>query len=734
MGGIDLEPLKSHPDAQTLKDTLLGVLEDSNVDSPELQVVLTIVKYVVPVYPSLTKDVKQILWKLVSHSLLYLTHCVTYANSLPKSQKQIEVYRQFLVDTLQSQTSLLYNYIQRSSGATKMQINTLKASFFGSRLFNVLSPTVDILQYLEMLQSQWLYIIKEHSTNQTSKVSEKEAKLYADFLVSQFKLHEVFNSGVMFDDLFFKNQENFSFLRDVLKNTPSILQRTLQRRYILPYLDRLITRDNYVTVACIIQQVIDTQIPPDLEYILSLKSAYMQALLMVQLLLGEKTVSKANCSLLTQKFGEVNEQEDENVCRVFTMLLKYSDVLGGSDQQCHYTDMAHDADFLNTVTKRLTYEGHTVRERTMYIAKLVTRGQLKYESDFEIEVPDVEVNKILDESSREKTKIDFSQLHLNTGSSDTVDDSLSENVDLKLQRLSLQDSDDSDDEDLSDNPDVNAKQRLDNIVFLKDLLAEFVEGSREGFQRQIPLLKRSVKLVRQKRFFPSEVAYYAPLLFSNIAMLNNRLDEENFEQWRVNTLTSILVVVPEKIDSLYQVLFTTELSLQQRISLLYSLAFAARELRGVNDDDNHIVKPQYDFPTRRLPWDKQPDKESTNPTHQPLSRPQRVGETTTLDDSITAGTVVWRSRGLDIRKGKTDANVNNFRQHAAAFFYPLANAWLNGIDLGTFDRLFKMHYLSTLKTIYTCAYPVHDYESMTALMERIALDAVEQGVPLQPIK
>ena len=257
-----MEPLKNHPDAQILKDTLLSVLEDSNVESPELQVVLTIVKYVIPVYPSLTGDVKQILWKLVSHSLLYLTHCVTFANSLPKSQKQIEVYRQFLVDTLQSQPSLLYTYIQQSKEATKMQINTLRAFFFGSRLFNVLSPTIDILQYLKMLQGQWLYIIKEHSDHHASRVSEREAKLYAEFLVSQFKLHEVFNSGVMFDDLFFKTQENFIFLREVVKNSPSVLQRVLQRQYILPYLDRLITRDNYVTIACIIHQIIGTQAPP----------------------------------------------------------------------------------------------------------------------------------------------------------------------------------------------------------------------------------------------------------------------------------------------------------------------------------------------------------------------------------------------------------------------------------------------------------------------------------------
>ena len=731
-----MEPLKNHPDAQILKDTLLSVLEDSNVESPELQVVLTIVKYVIPVYPSLTGDVKQILWKLVSHSLLYLTHCVTFANSLPKSQKQIEVYRQFLVDTLQSQPSLLYTYIQQSKEATKMQINTLRAFFFGSRLFNVLSPTIDILQYLKMLQGQWLYIIKEHSDHHASRVSEREAKLYAEFLVSQFKLHEVFNSGVMFDDLFFKTQENFIFLREVVKNSPSVLQRVLQRQYILPYLDRLITRDNYVTIACIIHQIIGTQAPPGLEYILTLKSAHMQALLIVQLLLGEKAVSKADCSLLTQKFGEVNEQDDEKVCRVFTMLLKYSGVLMNSNQQYCYTDMAHDADFLDAVTKRLTHESHTVRERTMYIAKLVTKGQLKYESDFEIEVPDVEVNKILDEGHSEKTKIDFNLLHHTAESSDTVDAGLSENINLIIQRLSLQDSDDSDneDEDLSDDQDATEKQRIDNIVFLKDLLTEYIESGREGFQRQIPLLKKSIKLVRQKRYFPSEVAYYAPLLFSNIAMLNNRLDEENFEQWRVNALTSILVVVPEKIDSLYQVLFTADLSLQQRISLLYSLAFAARELRGTNDD-GYIVKPQYDFPTRRLPWDKQHDKESGDSTLQPLSAPQRTGEAATLDDSINGGTVVWRSRGLDIRKGKTDVNVNNFRQHASAFFYPLANAWLNGIDLGTFDRLFKMHYLSTLQTIYACAYPVHDYESMTALMERVLLDAVEQGVPLtQPIK
>ena len=90
---------------------------------------------------------------------------------------------------------------------------------------------------------------------------------------------------------------------------------------------------------------------------------------------------------------------------------------------------------------------------------------------------------------------------------------------------------------------------------------------------------------------------------------------------------------------------------------------------------------------------------------------------------------VWKSKKLG--KDQEKGTQNRFRKHSSLFFYPLAHGWLNGIDVGTYNQLFKSHYLTTLRIIYSCANPVHDFEYMTELMDHIISSAIEEGIPLR---
>lgn len=222
-----------------------------------------------------------------------------------------------------------------------------------------------------------------------------------------------------------------------------------------------------------------------------------------------------------------------------------------------------------------------------------------------------------------------------------------------------------------------------------------------------------MKLIRQKKDFPTEVGFYSVSLLTNISALSNTFDEKGFEEWKVNAIVSILVICPEKIIDLYHILFSNELSIQQRMIILTAASLSARELRGLQDDI--VIKPKYDFPTERLPWDK-PIKQ------QPLAN--KIQDVT----DIVSEQTVWRSRKLDTIT--TTKKENRFRKHATQFFYPLAHAWLNGIDLGSFDRLFKKHYIDVLRMVLTCSTPHYELDSMKSLMYQIIEDAVKHGIPI----
>ena len=211
-----------------------------------------------------------------------------------------------------------------------------------------------------------------------------------------------------------------------------------------------------------------------------------------------------------------------------------------------------------------------------------------------------------------------------------------------------------------DSDDESDEEPQRDILFIKDLLLEF-ENAEKNDWSPLKLLKDTVKLIRQKKDFPTEVGFYSVSLLTNISALSNTFDEKGFEEWKVNAIVSILVICPEKIIDLYHILFSNELSIQQRMIILTAASLSARELRGLQDDI--VIKPKYDFPTERLPWDK-PIKQ------QPLAN--KIQDVT----DIVSEQTVWRSRKLDTIT--TTKKENRFRKHATQFFYPLAHAWLNG--------------------------------------------------------
>lgn len=673
---IDVGLLNSKPNASVVNEVLEAL--DGRDQALSLVEILTIVKMVVPIYPSLKPGSKLVLLNLIAKNFNFMAQLVSFTSSLPEKQAEKRIYKSLLSDLITKNNQCLLNYLEQCT-ASKILGDDLKTLLFGSKLFNVISTEMDIIEYLRRLREQWRYAFAKMPTDILIQRANQVGKL----LIAMLTLHPVLTRVVIVEEFFLAAEDQFQSLKLVTINSTVLNRQKLLKNLIIPYLDLHTNAGNCQSIYSILRELGLNDFS-DASYILRLSSPLLKECII-------KLVPSSSLHLLLrlllQKFAKVDLVEDEIVCQMIVMIIKYSQ---SSDLK---SQVGTDSKFLDGVTTRLMHKDHLVRERTMFVAKVVSNGDLKYDSDFVIEVSDF---KPPDNSQA----IDFNSL------SGTISPEVPTRSIQKVSDTSF--SVDSDDDDDNDDEETGRE-----IVFLKDLVVEYASLDKKGTSL-LSLLKLTVKLLRQKKDFPSEVSYYSTGLLSSIACLNNNLDEPNFEQGRINALVSILVVTPDKVTELLRILFTSELSLQQKMSILSGFGLAARELRGFNDAS--IAKPQYDFPTSRLPWDKKQDRliEDVRPTNEQDMAPQKV---------------VWKSKKLTT-SFKDQPVKNKFRQYAGQFFYPLAHAWIEGINLGTFDELFKSHYLMTLHIIYRCADPVYDYDSMTELMREIMMDATQQGIKI----
>ncbi|XDT09475.1 Telomere length regulation protein [Nakaseomyces glabratus] len=648
----EYKKLTTQLEVDELVTTLDTVFQEKD-SLTNIDVILTVIKYVVSHHQVMPKSVILKLNWFFSHSLIGFSQLIKFGSDIDAKQSEQLIYIEYVTQFLKSSTTYLQNYlIECTENRTKELI--LKRTFTGSTVFNFVKGKLNPLEYIELLNNQLVFALDKLDSR-----SGDFHKYLGNYIASLCDFHNIFAPDVILSKTFLIKQERLETLSLLMKRHQNIPGTLGIGKLIL------------------------------VQDIFRLNSFTLQKTILA--ILDSKKIDSV-MDFLLMKFHSIEYESDNNTCQLIVTILKNHLNDSGKIKVCHSDQ------FLNAITKRLSDQDKIIRERSMYIAKIASNHKIDYESDFTIDI-----GKSIAHENYEVPESDWSLIlnsvnsNVNTNSSDT-------NISTSTHALEALNLDDSDDEEDEEGDQLK-------YVFLKDLTAALENKSQRGLTN---ILKNTVKLVRQKKLFRSEVAYYAGAMIRNIVILNNDLDEKQFEELRVNALVSILVVVPEKIDELLKMLFTAELSLQQRLSLLLSVSMSARELRGY--DDKQILKPQFDFPTSMLPWDRRQEN----------NRIEEIDDNGS--DNTSGGKVLWKSSKLT----KNTEEINNrFREYASKFFYPLANGWLNGIDLGTFDKLFKTYYLSTLKTVYNCAYPVHGFEDMTTTMDTILQDAVNNNIPLE---
>lgn len=706
------EPLKEHPDGEVIDTILQASLVAAETKKLTLEDKLIVIKYLLPLTPSLPKSTLKSVYRLFNTDITLLGQLIRFIQGLKQSDKERNLLQRFIIRYISTTHSMLYDYfISLPMKDNIFQKKSIKGIFFGSQLFNVLydeQANFTVLDYITVITRQWEFLFDEISKLATFQHWDS----IAGFLTSLLSFHPKYTSSNIIDGICLRDSKNFSVFLKILEQGSMLERSRIINNFVLVSLEMKCFPENYNVIFKIIKNLFNiANYYIDPQAIVSLKSLEFQEIVirsitdinenkkLIELLIDH---FKESATYSTSMDEDTQNEKDDRVTKLLYICLKYNFT---PEERL---DLSHHEKFLDCVTYRLENKSNAIRERTMFLAKFLTNGELKYESDFEIKIPSININD-------DHSEINFELLadsHMGTLTVKESNQMLT--VENKITQISLQDSDDEDSDDEDEDENIGKSRKY--IVFLKDLLKEFLNTNQNQRSDLVSLLKQTVKLVRQKSLLPLEVGYYSEELMKNVVALNNNFDEKDFEQWRINALISLIVVVPDKINDLFQLLFNADLSLQQRMSILSSIGLAARELRGL--DDKNVMKPEYNFPSKRLPW----DKASKNQIEDISDRES--------NDLIAQGTTTWKSKKLELTSAKSTSRKNEFRKYANNFFYPLANGWLSGIDLGSFDKVFKVHYINTLRLVYSCANPVHNYERMSQMMEVIIGQAMEQQVPI----
>ncbi|SCV03109.1 LAMI_0H05534g1_1 [Lachancea mirantina] len=630
--------------------------------SLELRDITTLVKHTLPLYPSIPVGFREKLKRLVSKSLPLLNHIIGFVASL-KGSPETEIYKTFLIDVASEEINCLFNYLGAVRNAVELRL--VQSVFMGSKLYNCLATSLSVTDYMAILKNQVQFALLRGCSQKLKSLGE----LLSAFL----SFHPAYACDVLFGEIVLQSSLSLECFTQTLKATSRLAQSRLYRG-LTRFLSKVSNESNSTSIYNVLEKT--GFAGSNYRELIELKAPILRRVIITLECHGTRIACYEG---LIDAFGKHEPAHDADVCQLLVMILQ-------SFSQETKELLSHQERFLNAVTARLSSQDTLIRERTMFIGKLLTNGKLSFDSPFQIHTP-----------SFNKPESEAINLESLKPSGELSSNKKDHQLERKINSLKLSEGTASN----------------HSIFFLKDLLNEFNKTSKSRYGLT-ELLEITVSLVRQKKDFKTEVDFYADSLISTLSTLSNSFEEQNFEEWKTNAIVSILVTAPHKVFTLIKVLFEADLSLQQRMSILSSLALAARELRGLNDQ--MIVKLE------DCSW--KPPKNGS--TAQLSNKTQKLVKDTVLQE----GTVTWKSRKLskDLEKR---TNENRFQAVAAKFFFPLAHGWLNGIDLGPYDKMFKQHYLTTLRLILSAADPHSELNQMCEMMLLVMKSAEEQDIIIQ---
>lgn len=285
-------------------------------------------------------------------------------------------------------------------------------------------------------------------------------------------------------------------------------------------------------------------------------------------------------------------------------------------------------------------------------------------------------------------------------------------------------ADDDNMSDEEDDPTLANAPKVQLPIYIRDLLEYLLVDTKapQAYEKIQMALKTAPTLIRQKKGFGEEVAFYAEDLLSKLAGMTNFYEDASFESLKLNAMIAVVVSHPPVTRHLCHLILTGDYSLQQRVCLLSTMSLSARELRGYKDEMVALSHSNQIFPTQMLPGKLHQQylaaegkiEEYGSLAIQADIQNQLMGEAAEdARDELAGGRILRVSASL---KKKPQASaplipkdaLNSFNKSVGkTFFFPLVNVWWQsgGINIGAYTPILTAHYLKTLSLILHAAYP-----------------------------
>lgn len=636
-------------------------------------------------YKLLDKNLKQQIDNVLANNFLFFQKCMT--------SKEDKANRDFLYSLIYHNNEVMKNhfvYINSSLLNKKILLADFKSLYFGSRIFNKLSEhsKCDIKNYVERIHTLFFNFIKSNRNNHNG-----------EFLLDFLKL----NNSMVFDTCFlstnsdsdepptfFHDKDTFDklFIENLYEPSITIVKKKLIFSIAL-LLNKVGSEANLSTMIYVLKKM-NPQYLENNKVIASFGNEYFLVAYLKSC--TPKGVKRIMVTLIMKWANNSEVDASDSYDLLLTkLILQCCNILSDVDFEAEFASKTF---FVNGISKRLMNPRHEFVERTMLISKKLTNNKIEFDNKLHIEL----LYDVKDDEN-----IDFTLLNYSTPQTSLQKPVAKKEVTIPKNEVSTP--------ELTN--DVNKR-----IYFIKDFIKQLLSISSQSSNNLniAEVLNEGCKIMEIKINSGNykEIDFYIADLLPLLINLKARTESEEklpIENFRIRALVSVIKSNPEiSFQTILEYLFTKDLNIQTRLSLLTSVGLVCLEINKFES----------------------PLKAEENVESQ-------VDEMLLHERLIKKSITTWRSKKLDNTNEDSNSRTRYYKQkntnETLKVCYALVNGWESGINLAPpYDKIFKEHYLKLLIFVYGIVSDYKHLDSSSELSNKVKMiivDGYKQDILLE---
>lgn len=583
-----------------------------------------------------------------------------------------------------------FSYINNSGLNKKILLTDFKSLYFGSKIFNKLSEhsRCDIKNYVERIYTSLFNLIKSNGNDHNGEFLLDFLKLNNSLVFDTCFLSSSSNSGET--QSFFHDKDTFDrlFIEHLYEPSTTIVKKRLIFSIAL-LLNKIGSADNLSTMIYVLKRM-NTQYLDNNKVIASFSNEYF---LVAYLKSCNPNAFKRIMVTLIMKWvnnSEVNASDSYDLL-LTKLILQCCNILSDVDFEAEFASKTF---FVNGVSKRLMNPRHEFVERTMIVSKKLTNNKIDFDSKLYIDL----LYDVMDDKN-----IDFTLLNYSIPQTSLQKPVAEKEVMIPNNKVVVP--------ELTN--DVNKR-----IYFIKDFMKQLLSiVSQSGNNLNIAeVLNEGCKIMEIKIDSGNykEIDFYIADLLPLLINLKPRTENEEklpIENFRIRALVSVIKSNPKvSFETILEILFTKDLNIQTRLSLLTSLGLGCLEI---------------------------------NKFESPLKAEEKVenhiDEMLLHDRLIKKSITTWRSKKLDKTNEESSSKTRYYKQknitETLKVCYALVNGWESGINLAPpYDKIFKEHYLKLLIFVYGIVSDYKHFDNSSELSSKVKMiivDGYKQDILLE---